>query len=56
MCIFKDGCCRSKERMRIYFKIGRSMKRFLFFEFIYFILIYVIYIYIYMCREKLIIR
>ena len=30
--IYKDGCCRSKERIRIYFKIGRSMKRFVFFE------------------------
>ena len=30
-------CCRSKERIKIYFKIGRSMKRFVFFEFIYFV-------------------
>ena len=32
--IFKDGCCRSEERIRIYSKIGRSTKRFVFFEFI----------------------
>ena len=42
--IYKDGCCRSKERIRIYFKIRRSMKRFVFFEFIYFVLTYVLYI------------
>ena len=42
--IFKDGCCRSKERIRMYFKIGRSTKRFVFFEFIYFVLTYVLYI------------
>ena len=34
--IYKDGCCwskeRKKERIRIYFKIGRSMKRFVFFK------------------------
>ena len=42
----KDGCCRSKERIRIYFKIGRSTKRFVFFEFIYFVLTYMLYIYI----------
>ena len=51
--IYIDGCCRSKERIWIYFK-GRSTKRFLFFEFIYFVPTYVfiyiyIYIYIYMC-------
>ena len=39
-------CCRSKERIRIYFKIGRSTKRFVFFEFIYFVLTYVLYIYV----------
>ena len=42
--IYKDGCCRSKERIRIYFKIRRSTKRFVFFEFIYLILTYVLYI------------
>ena len=31
MYIFKDGCCKSKDRIRIYFKIGRSTKRFVFF-------------------------
>ena len=40
----KDGCCRSKERMRIYFKIRMSTKRFVFFRFIYFVLTYVLYI------------
>ena len=43
--IFKDGY-RSKERIRIYFKIGRSTKRFVVFEFIYFVLTYVLYIYV----------
>ena len=42
--ISKDGCCRSKERMRIYFRIGRSTKRFVFFEFIYFVLTYMLYV------------
>ena len=41
--IYKDGWCRSKERIRIYFKI-RSTMRFVFFEFIYFVLTYVLYI------------
>ena len=41
--IYKDGCCRSKERIRKCFKIRRSTKR-LFFEFIYFVLTYVLYI------------
>ena len=36
-------CCRSKERTEIYFKIGRSMKRFVFFEFIHFELTNVLY-------------
>ena len=44
MYIYKVGCCGSKERITIYFKIGRSTKRFVFFEFIYFILTYVLYI------------
>ena len=30
-------CCRSKERIKIYLKIGRSTKRFVFCEFIYFV-------------------
>ena len=34
--IYKDGCCKSKERIRIDFKIGRSTKRFVFFEFIFY--------------------
>ena len=34
----------SKERIKIYFKIGRSTKRFVFFEFIYFVLTYILYI------------
>ena len=38
--IYKDGCCGSKERIRIYLK-----KRFVFFQFIYFVLTYVLYIY-----------
>ena len=42
--IYKDGCCRSKERIRIYLKIRWFTKRFVFFEFIYFVLIYVLYI------------
>ena len=42
--IYKEGCCRSIERIRIYFKIRRSMRRFVFFEFIYFVLTYVLYI------------
>ena len=41
--MLKDGCCRSKERIRIYFKIGRSTKRFVFLELIYFVLTYVLY-------------
>ena len=36
-------CCRSKEKIKIYFKIGRSTKRFVFFEFSYFVLTYVLY-------------
>ena len=36
-------CCRSKERIKIYFKTGRSMKRLVFFEFIHFVLTYVFY-------------
>ena len=44
MCIYKDGCCRPKERIRIYFKISRSTKRFVFFKFIYFVLTYRLYI------------
>ena len=39
--IYKDGCCRSKERIKIYSKIRRPTKRFVFFEFIHFILTYV---------------
>ena len=42
--IYKDGCCWSKERIRLYFKMGRSTKRFVLFEFIYFVLIYVLYL------------
>ena len=42
--IYKDGCWKSKERIRIYFEIKRSTKRFLFFGFIYFVLAYVLYI------------
>ena len=42
--IYEDGCCRSKERIRIYFKIRSSTKRFVFFEFIYFVLTNVLYI------------
>ena len=41
--IYEDGCCRSKERMRIYFKIERTTKIFVFFEYIYFVLTYVGY-------------
>ena len=41
--IYKDSCCRSKERIRIYSKRGRSTKRFVFFEFIYFVLTFVLY-------------
>ena len=36
-------CYRSKERIKIYFKIGRSSKRFVSFEFIYFVLVYMLY-------------
>ena len=42
--IFKDGCCRSKEKIRIYFKIGRSTNRFVLIGFIYFVFTYVLYI------------
>ena len=42
--IYKNGCCRSKERIRIYFKIRRYTKRFVYFKFIYFVLTYVLYI------------
>ena len=31
VCVCKDGCCRSEERIKIYFKIGRSTKTFVFF-------------------------
>ena len=31
MNIYKDGCCRSKERIRMYFEISRFTKRFEFF-------------------------
>ena len=41
--IYKDGCCRSKKRIRLYFRIRRSTKRFVFFKFIYFVLTYVLY-------------
>ena len=34
--IYTNFCCWSKEKIKIYFKIGRFMKIFLFFEFIYF--------------------
>ena len=34
----------SKERIKIYFEIGRSTKRFVFFEFIYFVFTYMLYI------------
>ena len=36
-------CCRSKERIKMYFKMGRSTKRLVFFEFIYFIQTYMLY-------------
>ena len=36
-------CCRSKERMKMYFKIGTSTKGFVFFEFIYLVLTYMLY-------------
>ena len=52
--IYEDDCCRSKERIRIYFKVRRTTKRFVFFEFIYFVLTYLfiyIYIYIYICFQ-----
>ena len=42
--IYINVGCRSKERIRIYFKIGKSTKRFVFFEFIYFVLTYMLYI------------
>ena len=42
--IYKDCCCRYKERIRIYFKIRRSTKRFVFFEYTYFVFTYVLYI------------
>ena len=40
-------CCRSKERIKMYSRIGRSMKRFVFFKFIYFVLTYVLYMYMF---------
>ena len=43
MYIYKDGCFRSKERIRIYFEIRRSTKRFIFFKFINFVLTYMLY-------------
>ena len=33
--MYKDGYCRYNERIRIYFKIRRSTKRFVFFECMY---------------------
>ena len=39
--------CRSKERIKIYFKIGRSTKRFVFFWFIYFDLSYLLHTYMF---------
>ena len=45
--IYKDGCFRSKERIRIYSKIRRSMKRFFFLIYSFCSYIRVIYIYIY---------
>ena len=33
VCVCIDGCRRSKERIRIYFNIGRSTKIFLFLKF-----------------------
>ena len=35
-------CCRLKEKKN--FRIGRPMKRFVFFSFIYFVLTYVLYV------------
>ena len=46
--IYKDGCCRSKERIRIYFKIGQSMKRFVFWN------LFILFLqkcYIYVCFQ-----
>ena len=41
--IYINACCKSKERTKLYFKIGRSTKRFVFFESIYFVLTYLLY-------------
>ena len=43
VCVCVCVCCSSKERIKIYFKIGRSTKRFVFFKSIYFVLTYVLY-------------
>ena len=42
--IYIYGCCRSKERIRIYFRISKSTKRFVFFEFIHFLKLFCSYI------------
>ena len=42
--IYMYGGCRGKEQIRIYLKIRRSTRRFVFFEFIYLVLAYVLYI------------
>ena len=42
---YKDGCCRSKERIRIYFKIGISTKRFVFLN-LFILFLHTCYIYI----------
>ena len=41
--MYKDGCCRSKERIRIYFKRG------LYFLNLFILFLPVLYIYIYVC-------
>ena len=45
--IYINVCWRTKERIKIYFKIGRSTKTLVFFKFIYFILTYVLYMYMF---------
>ena len=43
--LFKDGCCRSKERIKIYLKIGRSTKRFVFLN-LFILFLHTCYVYV----------
>ena len=45
--IYINDCCRSKERIKIYFKIGRSTKRFVFFKNLFILFLHTCYICVY---------